>query len=82
MYNLSVQTFQTMSLITQDPWIVQIIVFLEFVTRVVKAKIDFLISASKLEILFDTNISLAPLRRLRPNTLQYTHYCMQLNIEA
>ena len=30
----------------------QIIAFLEFVKRVVKAKIDFLISASKLEILF------------------------------
>ena len=58
MYNLSVQTFQIRSLITQDLWIVQIIAFLEFVKRVyiVKAKIDFLISASKLEILFNTNI--------------------------
>ena len=71
MYNLSVQTFQIRSLITQDLWIVQIIAFLEFDKRVVKAKIDFLISASKLEILF--NISLALLRRLRPNkyTLLY-----------
>ena len=72
MYNLSVQAFQIRSLITQDLWIVQIIAFLEFDKRVVKAKIDFLISASKLEILFNTNISLAPLRRLRPNTLRYT----------
>ena len=72
MYNLSVQTFQIRSLITQDLWIVQIIAFLEFDKRVVKAKIDFLISASKLEILFNTNISLALLRRLRPNTLRYT----------
>ena len=44
----------------------------QFVKRVVKAKIDFLVSASKLEIVFNTNISLAPLRRLRPNTLRYT----------
>ena len=72
MYNLSDQTFQIMSLITHDLWIVQIIAFLEFVKRVVKAKIDFLISASKLEILFNTNISLALLRCLRPNTLRYT----------
>ena len=72
MYNLSVQTFQIRSLITQDLWIVQIIAFIEFDKRVVKAKIDFLISASKLEILFNTNISLALLRRLRPNTLRYT----------
>ena len=48
MYNLSVQIFQIRSLITQDLWIVQITAFLEFVKRVVKAKIDFLISASKL----------------------------------
>ena len=72
MYNLSDQTFQIMSLITHDLWIVQIIAFLEFAKRVVKAKIDFLISASKLEILFNTNISLGLLRRLRPNTLRYT----------
>ena len=68
MYNLSVQTFQIMSLITQDLWIVQIIAFLEIAKRLVKAKIDFLISASKLEILFITNFSL---RRFRPNTLRY-----------
>ena len=71
MNNLSVQTFQIRSLITQDLWIVQIITFLEFDKRVVKAKIDFFISASKLEM-FNTNISLALLRRLRPNTLRYT----------
>ena len=40
MYILSVQTLQIMSLRTQDLWIVQIIAFLEFVKRVVKAKID------------------------------------------
>ena len=69
MNNLSVQTFQIRSLITQDLWIVQIIAFLEFDKRVVKAKIDFLISASKLEILFNTNISLALLRRLSTGRL-------------
>ena len=72
MYNLSVHTFRITFLITQDLWIVQIITLFEFVKRVVKAKIDFLISASKLEILFNTNFSMALLRRLRPNTLQYT----------
>ena len=73
MYNLSVQTFQIMSVITQDLWIVQIIAFLEFDKRLVKkAKIDFLISAPKLEILFDTNILLTLLCRFRPNTLRYT----------
>ena len=48
------------------------IAFIEIAKRVVKAKIDFLISASKLEILFNTNISLTLLRRLRSNTLRYT----------
>ena len=73
MNNLSVQTFQIRSLITQDLWIVQIIAFLEFDKRVVKAKIDILISASKLEILFiQHKLFLALLRRLRPNTLRYT----------
>ena len=72
MYNLIVHIFQIMSLITQDFWIVQIIAFLEFVKRVVKAKLDFLISASKLELLFKINISLAMLRVFRPNTLRYT----------
>ena len=66
MYNLSVQTFQIRSLITQDLWIVQIIAFLKFDKRVVKAKIEVPISASKLEILFNTNIF------LRANTLRYT----------
>ena len=53
MYNLSVQTFKIVSLIAQDLWIVQIIAF---VKREVKARNGFLISASKLEILFKTNI--------------------------
>ena len=64
MYNLSAQFFQIRSLITLDLWIVQIIAFFEFDKRVVKAKIEFFISASKLEILFNTNILLALLRRL------------------
>ena len=63
MYKLFDQTFQIMSPITQNFWIVQIIAFLEFDKRVAKAKIDSLISASKLEILFNTNISLALLRQ-------------------
>ena len=46
MYNLSVQTFHTMSLITQDVWIVQIIAFWELVKHV-KIKIDFLICSLK-----------------------------------
>ena len=54
MCNMSVQTFQIRSLITQDLWIVQIIGFLEFVKGVVKAKIDFLISASTLEVVLYT----------------------------
>ena len=69
---LSVLTFQIKFLITQDLWVVQVIAFLEFVKRIVKAKIDFLISASKLKILFHTNISLALLCRLRSNALRYT----------
>ena len=44
----------------------------EFDKRVLKAKIDFLINDSKFEILFITNISLALLRRQRPNNLPYT----------
>ena len=39
MYNLSDQTFQIMSLITHDLWIVQIIAFLEFVKRVPYGKV-------------------------------------------
>ena len=77
MYNLSVQAFQIMSLMTQDIWIVQIIKFLEITKRVVKAKIDFLVSASKLEI-FNTNISLALLRRLRSNTLLYATRSLEI----
>ena len=57
MYNLSVQTFRIRSLITQDFWIVQIMAFLEFDKREVKAKIDFLISASKLEMLFNKHFA-------------------------
>ena len=45
---------------------------LEIDKRLVNAKIDFLISASKFKILFVTNISLALLRRQRPNILRYT----------
>ena len=44
---------------------------LEIAKRLVNAKIDFLISASKFKILFVTNISLALLRRQRPNILRY-----------
>ena len=61
-----------MSLITQDLWIGQIIAFLEFVKRVVKAKIGFHISSSKLEMLLNTNILLVLLRGLRHNTLRNT----------
>ena len=71
-YNLSVHDFQTFSLIIQDFWIVQIMALLEIDKRLVNAKIDFLISASKFKILFVTNISLALLRRQRPNILRYT----------
>ena len=78
MYNLSVQTFQIMSLITQDLWTVQIIAFLEFVKRVVKAKIDFLISALKLKILLNTNNSLALLRRLNTRSLEnVAFFCVE-----
>ena len=45
---------------------------LEIDKRLVSAKIDFLISASKFKILFVTNISLAQLRQQRPNILRYT----------
>ena len=45
---------------------------LEIDKQLVNANIDFLISASKFKILFITNISLALLRRERPNILQYT----------
>ena len=44
----------------------------EFDKRVLEAKIAFLINASKFEILFITNISLALQRRQRPNNLRYT----------
>ena len=45
---------------------------LEIDKQLINAKIDFLISASKFKILFVTNISLALLRRQRPNILRYT----------
>ena len=52
-----------MSVITQELCSGLINVLSEFDKRVLKAKIDFLINASKFEILFITNISLAQLRR-------------------
>ena len=46
---------------------------LEIDKRLVNANKDFLISASKIKILFVTNISLALLRRQRPNILGYIY---------
>ena len=40
--------------------------------RLVNAKKDFIISASKFKLLFVANISLALLRRQRPNILRNT----------
>ena len=45
---------------------------LEIDKQLINAKTDFLISASKFKILFVSNISLALLRRQRPNILRYT----------
>ena len=56
-----------MSVITQELCSANIMVLSEFDRRVLKAKIDFLINGSKFEILFIANISLALLRRQRPN---------------
>ena len=67
MYNISFHTFQIVSVITQELCSANIMVLSEFDKRVLKAKIDFLINASKLEIL---------LRRQRPTTCGI-HYCMQ-----
>ena len=55
--------------------------FLEFVKPLVKANIDFLINASRLEMLFNTNISLALLHGLRSNTLRYTLLCSTRSLE-
>ena len=46
-YNLTVHSFQTISLVTQDFCIVQIMALLKIDKRMVNAKIDYLISASK-----------------------------------
>ena len=77
MYNLSVKAFQILSLITQDLWIVQIIAFLEFVKRVVKAKIDILISASKIKN-NSTQIFRWHYFVASGQILYDTHYCIQL----
>ena len=75
-YSLSFHTFQIVSVITQE---LSIMVLSEFDKRVLKAKIDFLINVSKFEILFIANISLALLRRQRPNNLRSTLlYCIVL----
>ena len=44
---------------------------LEIDMRLINAKIDFPISTSKYTIFFVTNISMALLRRQRPNILRY-----------
>ena len=62
--------FKFVTVITQELCSVYIIVLSEFDKRVLKAKIDFLINASKFEILFITNILLALLRQLY-------HFCEQ-----
>ena len=62
-HSISFHTFQIVSVITPELCSVLIIVLSEFDKQVLKAKIDFLINASKFEILFITNISLALLRR-------------------
>ena len=69
---LCAHDFQTDSLNIQDFLIVQIMALLEIDKRLVNAKIYILSSASKFEILFDRNISLALLRRQRANILRYT----------
>ena len=72
MYNISFHTFQIVSVITQELCSANIMVLSEFDKRVLNEKIDFLINASKFEILFIANISLTLLRRQRPNNLRYT----------
>ena len=48
-----------------------IMALLEIDKRLVNVEINFLIGASKFKILFVTNISLALIRRQRPNILRY-----------
>ena len=62
MYSLFLHNFQIVLTRTQELCSVQIIVLSEFDKRVLKEKVDFLMNASKFEILFITNISLALLR--------------------
>ena len=76
MYNISFHTFQIVSVINQELCSANIMVLSEFDKRVLKAKIDFLINASKFEILFIANISLTLLRDKDPTTCGI-HYCMQ-----
>ena len=66
------RTKNTNTNITQELCSVNVKGFFEIDKRVLIAKIDFLINASKFGILFITNISLALLRRQRPNNLRYT----------
>ena len=72
-YRLSFHTFQIVSVITQELCSANIMVLSKFDKRLLKAKIDFLINASKFEILFIANISLTLLRRQRPNNLRYIY---------
>ena len=72
MYNISFHTFQIVSVTTQELCSANIMVLSEFDKRVLNVKIDFLINASKFEILFITNISLTLLRRQKPYNLRYT----------
>ena len=62
----------SVSLIAQNFWAVQIMTMLEIDKRPINAKIIFFISASKFEILFVKNISLALPLRQGPNILRYT----------
>ena len=62
MYSFFLHNFQIVLTRTQELCSVQIIVLSEFDKRVLKEKVDFLMNASKFEILFITNISLALLR--------------------
>ena len=62
MYSLFLHNFQIVLTRTQELCSVQIIVLSEFDKRALKEKVDFLMNASKFEIVFITNISLALLR--------------------
>ena len=79
--NLSVHDSQTVSLITQNFWIVQIMALLEIDKRLLNAKIDFVISSLIFKILFVTNILLSLLCRQRPNILRYTLLYATQNFE-